>query len=169
MKKIMAILLVIVLVFGSFYNNHNVTAEQKTQEQNQEECTVQATVKDTSGVKRKLKIDYVQNVGTVIDNINIVSDYSQVIDGHYYYMRQMKRNYFSVYQDAGEKIGSFKITDFDVYDECLDRISKCGEQFYLIVKNYWKEIMEIAVVDFDEQKVKNCKLLFFQKRKKSNI
>ena len=101
MKRKIAYFIIISILLGYVGNANVVSAKAE----------IQATVKDMSGVKRKLTVDSVKNLATQLYRYPFPGVYSQVVDGHYYYMRQTGKNsYYTVYRDKGKKVGSFKET-----------------------------------------------------------
>lgn len=53
-----------------------------------------------------------KHVATELHWYSLPGIYSQVVDGHYYYMRQTGNNSrYTVYRDKGKKVGSFKETN----------------------------------------------------------
>ena len=94
MKRKWLVLLLLSLALCSGCSNIKKNNEESREAQ--EDKTIETVVKDVSGTKRDLKIDFVQNVGTEIKFLNITTDYSQVENGHYYYMRQIKKSIYDI-------------------------------------------------------------------------
>lgn len=114
---------------------------------------IQSTVKDISGTKRKLTIDSVKNVGTKLEDFYYPSEYGQVANGHYYYMRQTKSNQFTIYPDAGKKVGSFKEANREP-GYMRYGFGWYGGKFYLDIRNDEMKMIKVAVVDLKQKTTK---------------
>lgn len=114
---------------------------------------IQSTVKDISGTKRKLTMDSVKHIGTKLEDYNYPSEYAQVVDGHYYYMRQIKSNRYTVYRDAGKKVGSFKETSQGV-GYMWEAFGWHEGKLYVEYLNESDSMIKIAVVDFKQKTMK---------------
>lgn len=108
---------------------------------------IRSTVKDVSGIKQKLTMDFVKHVAVKLEYYNYPSEYGQVVDGHYYYMRQTKSNQFTVYRDAGKKVGSFKVADQEE-GYGWHAFGWYRGKFYLELCNEKDPMIKIAVADF---------------------
>lgn len=114
-----------------------------------------------------------QNTSDLMKNVNIKNkekdiigfscpaDYAQISEGHYYYMRMVDDNKYTIYRDKGEKVGSF-----DIGDDWLDGIIKYKSKFYVSLGNEIEYlpngiVKKLAVVDFSTTSVKIlCEYLF---------
>lgn len=121
---------------------------------------IQATVTDLTGVERQLKMDIVENEegSSWLKSHSLAMEYSQVSEGHYYYLRQVGMKEFTIYRDFGEKVGDFKLTWDEEWKEwhgieCRG-IVKYGSQFYVEVANSHYNSSVLAVVDLEEQETK---------------
>lgn len=87
---------------------------------------------DGTGVSRQLKLGEVdgEDVGVNFHLLGFVSDYSQILDGHYYYLRTDGSGNYTVYQDKGKKVMSFIISD----NHYVEQFVKYGDEFYAFVK-----------------------------------
>lgn len=134
-----------------------------TPEDKQEEEKI-VYVTDETGEKRELKLSDIntKDAGVYFPYMEWLTDFSQVSDGHYYYLRfnNDSDSYgFTIYRDEGERIG-----DFDVpYDEAGDPYRvlgfvKYGDRFYAFLDHfeYRMEIMdapqELAYIDLEQSK-----------------
>lgn len=116
------------------------------------QAEIRSTVKDMSGTKRKLTIDSVKHVGTKLKYYNYPSEYAQVVDGHYYYIRQTASYRYVVYRDSGKKVGTFKET-FQGVGEWY----ACGwheGKFYVEYINEADHMITIAMADFKRKIIK---------------
>ena len=69
-------------------------------------------------------------MGCIFKYLSFASDYSQVVDGHYYYLRTDGLGNYTVYQDKGKKVVCFTIGK----DYYVKYFVKYGEGFYAFVK-----------------------------------
>lgn len=148
-------LLIIALSVCSSINS-NVPHQSVTD--NLEQRTIQTTVEDVSGIKRKLNIDVAENVSAELQELYWPTEYSQVADGHYYYIRYKKkslltfyREVITIYQDAGHKIGDFNLDQFDESDYLAGFI-RYGSRFYVKLRNLRTNTIKIVSVDTDKDK-----------------
>lgn len=89
MKRKMAYFIIISLLLG-YVGNANVISTK---------AEIQSTMKEG-----KLTIASVKHVATELHCYSLPGIYSQVVDGHYYYMRQTGNNSrYTVYRDKGKK------------------------------------------------------------------
>lgn len=84
-------------------------------------------VVDETGVSRQLKLGEVniEETGNKLQEIYFTSDYSQIVDGHYYYMRSDVSGNHTVYRDKKEAVARFVINSGYLYS-----FFKCGDLFY---------------------------------------
>ena len=111
--------------------------EKKEKGQKAQKVTI---VTDETGKKRELRLGDVdvEDAGVYFSEAYWVTDYSQVIDGHYYYLRYegAKDGDYIIYRDKGEKVGGFNLFeeetfyDYTYYD--VDGFAKYGENFYIL-------------------------------------
>lgn len=116
--------------------------------QKKEENIFLVTVVDDKGNSRKLTMGAVdtEDVGLYFQSAYYVTDYSQVSEGHYYYIRCKNGNEYTIYQDKGKKVGKFKLEYFDPY-----AILRSGDHFYLLIQDY-EDIDEEKIAYVDLQK-----------------
>ena len=117
-------------------------------------------VTDETGKQRKLKMETVneKKKGIYLSSAAWVTNYAQVQDGHYYYIRGNWETY-TIYQDKGKKVGKFSLEDYidtggDYYDPL--GVVRYKKKFYILF-NYW-DLEEdghdiLACVDLKKKKV----------------
>ena len=75
------------------------------------------------------------------------SSYSQVVDGHYYYLREDGSGNYTVYRDKGKKAASFSIPG-----GCrVKNFVKSGDRFYAFLEGPYTEEMKNTLVSIDEK------------------
>ncbi len=121
-----------------------------------EESAEVKTVIDETGKSRKLRLGNIdlKDAGVRFQDTYWITDYSQVEDGHYYYLRYTKKGY-TVYRDNGEIEGSFELLEQegDSYDyPYVEGFVKCGEYFYVVYEDFGEE--KLARVDMENHRVK---------------
>lgn len=119
---------------------------------------------DNKGKKRKLNIGNVdtENGETPLRLYNSASDYRQVVEDHYYYLRKGHDGYYTLYQDKGREQGSFKVDEGHSFAGC----ALYKDKFYVMLdddnddgntQDIYDGIEEgmgkLAVVDFTEKKL----------------
>lgn len=119
---------------------------------------------DNLGKKRKLNIGNVdtENRETPLRLYNSASDYRQVVEDHYYYLRKGHDGYYTLYQDKGREQGSFKVDEGYSFSGC----ALYKDKFYVMLdddnddgntQDIYDGIEEgmgkLAVVDFTEKKL----------------
>ena len=106
------------------------TEDKSRKEEKEEEKYVE--VVDGTGVSRQLKLGVVdgKDVGCNFEGLVFASDYSQVVDGHYYYMRTDGMGNYTVYRDKGEEAVRFIISD----EHYIKYFVKYGDVFYAFVR-----------------------------------
>lgn len=146
MKRLIAYFITISLLLGCVGNAKEATAQAK----------IQATVKDMSGVKRKLTMDSVKHVATKLIRYNYPGEYAQVADGHYYYMRQTgENNRYTVYRDKGKKVGSFKYTyESPGWGYRWNAFGWHEGKLYVKFSDEDDHMIKIGVVDFKQESIK---------------
>ena len=89
-------------------------------------------ITDITGKKQKLKMDYIveKDEKVRLTFMNYATEYSQIWDNHYYYMRKEGKRNYTLYRDFGEKEGSFEIEKTDAIDRC----AKYGSKFYVLLR-----------------------------------
>ena len=98
-------------------------------------------VTDETGEQRKLKMETVneKKKGIYLSSAAWVTDYAQVEDGHYYYIRGNWEDY-TIYQDKGKKVGEFTLEDHIATkgDYSLDPVGvvRYKKKFYVLFR-YW--------------------------------
>lgn len=145
MKKISYVFLVCLCIFlvsctsgekevqtTEIRENGQKAADNKPEEKAEQEKQQYPEVVDGTGVSRQLKLGEVDtdDVGYTFDFMGFASDYSQVVDGHYYYLRTDGLGNYTVYQDKGKKVVRFTIGE----DYYVQYFVKYGEGFYAFVK-----------------------------------
>ena len=146
MKRLIAYFITISLLLGCVGNAKEATAQAK----------IQATVKDMSGVKRKLTMDSVKHVATKLIRYNYPGEYAQVADGHYYYMRQTgENNRYTVYWDKGKKVGTFKYTyKSPGWGYRWNAFGWHEAKLYVKFSDEDDHMIKIGVVDFKQESIK---------------
>ena len=104
-------------------------------------------ITDETGKQRKLKLEPVnaENKGIYFSSSRWTTNYSQVQDGHYYYMKG-----YTIYRDRGERVGELPM------DDLVDRepmgVVKYRKKFYVLLEQeYSKNIL--AYVDLKKKKI----------------
>ena len=103
--------------------------EQTVTSDNNSETKDYPMVIDETGKKWELKLGKI-NVGDSSEYFltsTPTAVYSQISDGHYYYMRSNGKGKYTIYRDKGEKIGKFLIEEFS---GAISYFLKYGEDFY---------------------------------------
>lgn len=107
-------------------------------------------------IKKRNTSDLMKNVSLknreeYLSFFNYATEYAQVSDGHYYYMRMSGKNKYTIYRDKGEKVGSFK-TGKSKVNGCV----RYKSQFFLQLRERLqkKKMTKLAVVDFSTSSVK---------------
>ncbi len=125
-------------------------------------------VTDETGEKRELKLSHIntKDAGVYFPYMEWITDFSQVSDGHYYYLRFSDSNKFTItngevqfdnigdsygftiYQDAGEKVGEFDVPCDEIgepYYRVLGFV-KYGDRFYVFLDDF-DNPQELAYID----------------------
>ena len=115
-------------------------------------------ITDETGKQRKLKTEpvNVENKGIYFSSSRWITNYSQVQDGHYYYMR----GYNTIYRDKGEKVGKFWPDDDYFYDDCEPiGLVRYKKKFYVLLDWFhetddgdWENENVLAYVDLKKKK-----------------
>ena len=124
------------------------------------------TVTDETGKQRKLKMEAVneKKKGIYLSSAAWVTNYAQVQDGHYYYIRGNWDTY-KIYQDKCEKVEKFSLEDYSDWDSdyFLDPVGmvRYGGKFYILF-HYWDYDRTddiLACVDLEKKNaVKICEM-----------
>ena len=112
--------------------------EKKEKGQEVQKVTI---VTDETGKKRELRLGDVdvEDAGVHFSEAYWITDYSQVIDGHYYYLRSggAKDVDYTIYRDKGEKVGGFEIFEEEpILEYEVKGFAKYGENFYILYKDF---------------------------------
>ena len=129
-----------------------------------EETEETVIVIDETGKKRELKLGNVneEDAGVYFSDVTWMTDYSQVIEGHYYYLRNDGQDSwtYTIYRDKGEKVGGFELWEeeenaYDGLDDDAELIgfAKYGENFFALCGDYSKE--KLAYIDLQEHDIKS--------------
>lgn len=125
--------------------------EQMTQEK-MDEGAKYPEVSDELGIKHQLRLGEidVENTGQKLIEMYFSSDYSQVLDNHYYYMRSDNLGNHIVYRDNKEKV-----TQFTVKDAYISSFFKSGDLFYalLVSTDEEKTLTNLAYINKETGKV----------------
>ena len=130
---------------------------EQEERENKEEKQKVVIVTDETGKKRELKLGdvNVEDAGVYLVTAGWVTNYSQVIDGHYYYLRYEENedgeNIYAIYQDKGEKVGRFTL---DEYCEPSGFV-KYGKNYFVLLYyfDYSNKGDFLAYVDLQKEKV----------------
>ncbi len=102
-------------------------------------------VVDETGKEHILKLDHMdmKYVGREFPEMIFPTNYSQVVNNHYYFLRADGKRNYTVYRDKREKVGKFSLKKGIVVD-----FTYYGNKFYAVVaKNYFLDggtkLMEI--------------------------
>lgn len=154
MKRGLSFLLIISLLFSSWVGSDRVAAESDGV--NGDKNVIQTTIQDMSGIDRQLNIDVVNEEGVRLDSIGYAMEYSQVSDGHYYYLRKVgekkSSEKYTIYQDAGEKVGSFWLRSDENSWEFWGGIVQYQSKFYIRIEDSYSDKVKIAEVDLINEK-----------------
>lgn len=143
---------------GSAVASGTAVSGQAVGERDEIEKQKISIVTDETGEKRELKLGNVntKDRGVYFSDAYWVTDYSQVIDGHYYYLRYegTKDADYIIYRDKGEKVGGFNLFEYETfYDYTYYDIvgfAKYGESFYILYENGEEELDDDAEAAEDE-------------------
>lgn len=131
-------------------------AKSDTKKEDVFENKVQAQmVTDETGKKRELKMSDVniKDVGVYFSKTDWITNYSQVLDGHYYYLRSdSDGNGYTIYRDQGEKVDYFVMPWNEGYDNetySLEGFVKYGEKFYMLMSHFNSEAEDYS--DYGER------------------
>ncbi|MCH5266520.1 MAG: hypothetical protein J1F02_11510 [Lachnospiraceae bacterium] len=137
-----------------------------------EETEETVIVIDETGKKRELKLGNVneEDAGVYFSDVTWMTDYSQVIEGHYYYLRRSDSWTYTIYRDKGEKVGGFHLweedeSSYDSLDDDAELIgfAKYGENFFALCGDAFRD--KLAYVDLQEHDVKSiCNITKSHKR-----
>lgn len=97
---------------------------------------------DEMGKQRKLYLGDldVKREGVFFKYSNPTSLYSQLSDGHYYYMRSDGKGNYKIYRDKGKKVGGFSLRRgyAKYFIKHKDKFFLCGDGNHLkMMKNMW--------------------------------
>lgn len=117
--------------------------EKNNQKEQEKEEGKYTEVVDVTGKSRQLKLGEVdvEDVGCEFSSLFFASDYSQVLDGHYYYLRTDGEGNYTVYRDKGNKVVSFAVGT-DCY---VENFVKYGERFYAFVREGYSDLVNTLV------------------------
>lgn len=109
--------------------NGEEAAEKKAEDKGQGEQQYPEVV-DGTGVSRQLRLGNIneKDQGDQFYYMGFASDYSQVADGHYYWLRTDGSGNYTVYQDKGKKVVRFAVGD----DYYVSHFVKHGDGFYAL-------------------------------------
>ncbi len=111
-------------------------------------------VVDETGKERELKLGDVdvEDKGVGFGSTYYVGEYSQVVKGHYYYLRNISTNKYGVYRDQGECECQFTLPDES--SECYVReFAKLGKEYYaLLCDDYDLDNIVYQLVCIDAKK-----------------
>lgn len=98
-------------------------------------------VTDETGKKRRLKMEDAdaEDCGEFLRTSDPTASYSQVLDGHYYYMRSDGDGNYVIYQDQGKEAGRFSVGE----DEFIECFTKYGTDFFALLFKFDKKIERI--------------------------
>ena len=109
-------------------------------------------VSDELGIKHQLRLGEIDvgNSGQKLTEMYFSSDYSQVLDGHYYYMRSDNLGNHIVYKD-----NNVVVTRFMVKDARVSGFLKYGDLFYALLENTEEEktLNNLACINQETGKV----------------
>lgn len=113
---------------------------------------------DETGGKRKMREHntVLKDVGIYLFNCSWITNYSQVEDGHYYYLRfDHKDSKYIIYRDQGKEVGKFEMPcdenedDVELYE--IEGFAKYGEAFYMLMQSFTDKRV-LAYVDLKQEK-----------------
>ena len=133
---------------------------------NKEKRTVR-TITDPNGKKRKLKMGKVniKNEGVKFCVAIPPSEYAQVYDGHYYYLRSDGFRNYTIYRDKGKMVGQFSLKNGYV-----GYFTKYGSDFYAIIYDQYiyKTKKDWEAVEYPEIGIHE-KLAYIDLKKKEAV
>lgn len=100
---------------------------------------------DETGARRKLELGEIntKDAGIGISDFDLtpcIGNYSQVSDGHYYYMKSDGKHNYTIYRDKGDRIGRFSVdVDPDASWNSLQDFAKYGSEYYAILRYEYKK------------------------------
>lgn len=130
----------------------NNTYSSTPQDAEEEEKIVYIT--DETGEERELKLPDIntKDAGVYFPYMEWLTDFSQVSDGHYYYLRcESDSNIFTIYRDEGEEVGEFCVP-IDEIGEPYYRVlgfAKYGDRFYAFLDDF-DNPQELAYIDLEQ-------------------
>lgn len=139
-------------ITGSAVSGGAVSAAAVSEEVTTEKKKTEFVI-DETGKKRKLNLGKIKTEDAGISLSIFVSRpvglYSQVSDGHYYYLKSDGNHKYTIYRDKGEKVGQFSFDlDSKAYYNSVDYLVKYGSEFYAqLYYEYGEEDDYAAVVD----------------------
>ncbi len=104
-------------------------------------------VVDETGKEHILKLDHMsmKYVKREFPCMRFPTNYSQVVNNHYYFLRADGKRNYTVYRDKGEKVGKFSLKKGIIIDFTYYR-----NKFYAVVsKNYHKYTGRTKLVEID--------------------
>lgn len=115
---------------------------------------------DETGKERKLKLGNVnvKDVSVNAHNIWFPTNYVQVANNHYYYLRTDGERNYTIYQDKGKKAGEFSLKK-----GMIDEFILYNNKFYAVVKRYFEDERGKEFVEIDLGRhiaIPICKLRF---------
>lgn len=117
---------------------------------------------DETGAKRELRMEEIdtKDKGVYLLKTDWISNYSQVLDGHYYYLRNSNDFTYTVYQDQGDKVVSFDMPWAEDGDDLfyqLKGFAKYGQKFYILMSHFiysGEDPVEFAYLDTEKISMK---------------
>lgn len=122
-------------------------------------------VTDETGAKRKLEMydGNTNDAGVYFSKSDWITNYSQVLDGHYYYLRHDDENgKYVIYCDQGKRVGDFEMPyeiDGGGEEYVIEGFAKYEKEFYLIMSHFSYDeeaengnIEELALLDLNQGK-----------------
>ena len=122
---------------------------EKTEDQNEKHKkrkTKSVTVIDETGKNRKLRLGDLdeKNVASYFCIADPTGKFSQVDDGHYYYLKSDGKRNYSIFQDEEVLIGKFSLEQGFIHS-----FVKCGTDYYAIVEIQKSRFDSLATVKCD--------------------
>ena len=99
-------------------------------------------VTDETGTKRKLEMydANIKEAGVYFSKSDWITNYSQVLDGHYYYLRHDDENgKYVIYCDQGKWVGDFEMPyeiDGGGEEYVIEGFAKYEKEFYMIMSHF---------------------------------
>lgn len=131
-------------------------------QQKKEKKKIVRIVTDETGKQQELKLESVntKKKGMYFSSASWITNYSQVEDGHYYYIRENETGIYTIYQDKKKKVGEFSVKEYsdnDFYPQPIGAV-KYKEKLYILFDFLGDNEEDDLLDDFREGKMASVDL-----------